>query len=218
MPNFSVEVPLELDGVYTAFEVATAALAIVGNSLVVVMFVRYQKLRTVTNHYVISLSIADLLVGVIGIPFAIATSVGLPKNFEACLFMNSLLLLLCTGSIFSLVAVTMDRYFAILHPMTYTTTSSKSTARVVIGVSWILASVVGLLPLMGWNLGRPPVPRCFFMEVIDLKYLVFIYFITMLLPVAFLAIVYVKIYRVVREQVSGILEYSQQSTVRMTQI
>ena len=36
---------------------------------------------TFTNYYVISLAVADLLVALVGIPSAVATSVGLPSNY-----------------------------------------------------------------------------------------------------------------------------------------
>ena len=200
--NFdNITVPTPIDIPYTIIEIVVAVAAVFGNSLVILVFVRFHILKTVTNYYVISLAIADLLVGIIGIPCAIATSVGLPPNFQGCLFMNSLLLLLCTSSIFSLVAVTVDRYWAIIHPLSYPAMMTSRRALVVIALSWVLASIVGLLPSMGWNKGEPTGPRCFFMEVIDLRYLVFIYFATILTPSAFMAVVYVRIYWAIKSQV-----------------
>ena len=200
----NITVPVTLDTVYATIEVITAIAAVIGNSLVIVVFIKFEILRTITNYYVISLATADLLVGVIGIPCAIATSAGLPPNFQACLLMNSLLLLLCTSSIFSLVAVTVDRYWAIMYPMTYPLRMTHQRALIIIVVCWTLASVVGLLPSMGWNKGEPPEARCFFMEVIDLRYLVFIYFSTILAPSAFMAVVYFRIYRAIKYQVGDL--------------
>ena len=59
---------------------------------------------------------------------------------------------------------------------------------------------------MGWNLGPPAIPRCFFMEVIDLRYLVLLFVLTIILPSLFMAIVYVKIFVEVRRQVSCIVK------------
>ena len=162
---------------------------------------KFKYLRTITNHYVISLSVADLLVGLIGIPCAIATAVGLPRNFYGCLFMNSLLLLLCTSSIFSLVAVTMDRYWAIMYPMTYSAKANHKKTLFVIFFCWVLAAIIGLLPLFGWNNGRPREARCFFMEVIDQRYLAFIFFATILAPSVFMSCVYALIYKEIHKQV-----------------
>ena len=194
-------VPSDVDYVYAGVEAACAVAAVVGNALVVCVFARYVVLRTVTNYYVISLAVADLLVGLVGIPSAISTSVGLPRDFHACLLMTSLLMLLCTGSIFSLVAVTLDRFWAIMYPFSYTTTMTTRKALAVIAACWTLATVIGLLPVMGWNRGRPPEARCFFMEVMAQRYLVFIFVFTIVAPSIVMAIAYARIYRVVKQQV-----------------
>ena len=199
--NSSISVPLPLDPVYATVELICAVLATCGNSLVILLFVRYKALRTVTNYHVISLAVADLLVGVIGIPSALATSIGLPYNFQACLLMNSLLMMLCTSSILALVSVTVDRMWAIMWPFTYPTRMTHKNSLVIICLSWVLATLIGLLPSMGWNHGHPAEPRCFFMEVMDLRYLVFIYLATILAPSVFMAGVYYRIYRAVSRQV-----------------
>jgi adenosine receptor A2a len=139
------------------------------------------------------LAVADLLVAVVGVPSAIATSVGL--------LMNSVLMLFCTGSILSLVAVTVDRFWAIVHPLTYTAEMTKRKATTAIAICWTLATAIGLLPVAGWNQGPPEQPRCFFMEVMDFRYLTFIYFATIVAPVLFMAFVYAVIYSAVRRQV-----------------
>jgi hypothetical protein len=106
--------------VYTLLESIVAITAFFGNLLVVVVFIQDKRLRKVTNFYIISLSIADLFVGLIGIPSAILTRWGIPHDsFEICLTMLTLLVVLCTISILNLVAVSLDRYWAILHPLDY---------------------------------------------------------------------------------------------------
>ncbi|XP_017491118.1 PREDICTED: 5-hydroxytryptamine receptor 1A-alpha-like [Rhagoletis zephyria] len=106
--------------VYTALEAAVAVCAVFGNLLVIVVFLQDRRLRKVTNFYIISLSVADFLVGAIGIPSAILTRIGIPRNsIRLCLTMLSLLVVLCTISILNLVAVSLDRYWAILHPLDY---------------------------------------------------------------------------------------------------
>jgi adenosine receptor A2a len=113
---------------YMACEVLVAVCAVIGNALVILVFHRERRLRRRTNYYIISLAIADLLVGLLGIPFAILASMGLPTNLHACLFTVSLLVVLCTISIFCLVAVSVDRYWAILHPMGYSRNVRTKTA------------------------------------------------------------------------------------------
>ena len=200
--NRTAGTSISFDIPYIVVEIFIGLTSIIGNGMVILVFLLNENIRTVTNFYVISLATADFLVGLVGIPSAIATSLGYPEQFTACLMMNSVLLLLCTGSIFSLVAVTIDRFWAIIHPLTYPIRMTPKTAKLVLLVSWVMATIIGLLPVMGWNLGQPAHPRCFFMEVIDTSYLVFLYFSTILAPSAFLAVVYFKIYQAVKYQVS----------------
>lgn len=51
---------------YMVCEVAVGLVAIVGNTLVVVAFKRERRLRRLTNYYIVSLAVADLLVGLLG--------------------------------------------------------------------------------------------------------------------------------------------------------
>lgn len=121
-------VPVELDMPYAVLEILVATVAVVGNAMVILVFWRERRLRRRTNYYIVSLAVADLLVGLLGIPFAIMASIGLPTNLHACLFTVSLLIVLCTISIFCLVAVSVDRYWAILHPMGYSRNVRTKTA------------------------------------------------------------------------------------------
>ncbi|KAI4462188.1 olfactory receptor and adenosine receptor [Holotrichia oblita] len=126
--TFMMSSPGELNLYYAAFEVLVAIFAVVGNAMVIFVFRKERKLRRRTNYYIVSLAAADFLVGLLGIPFAIMASVGLPSNLYACLFTVSLLVVLCTISIFCLVAVSVDRYWAILHPMGYSRNVRTRTA------------------------------------------------------------------------------------------
>lgn len=126
--NATSSVSSELNLPYTVCEILVAICAVLGNGLVIVVFGKERRLRRRTNYYIVSLAAADLLVGLFAIPFAILASIGLPTNLHACLFTVSLLVVLCTISIFCLVAVSVDRYWAILYPMGYSRTVRTKTA------------------------------------------------------------------------------------------
>lgn len=194
----------DLDPVYATVEVISALLSIVENFFVVFLFVRDRSLRTVKNYYVLSLATADLLVGLVGVPSAVAVSVGLPRDFRLCLVTTSLLLALCTASIASLVAVTVDRFWAIVLPLAYPAVMTPTRARAFIAVAWAVAVGVGSLPSLGWNRGPPAEARCFFVEVTDPGYLVFLYFATIVAPSVGMAILYAVIFRTVQVQVVAV--------------
>ncbi|XP_063821946.1 adenosine receptor A2b-like [Ostrinia nubilalis] len=194
----------ELHAAYTTLEILVALVAVVGNAMVIYVFRRDRRLRRRTNYYIVSLATADFLVGLLGIPFAILASVGLPRNLYACLFTVSLLVMLCTISIFCLVAVSVDRYWAILHPMCYSRNVRTKTAIVIISVCWVAGAGVGLLPLFGWHAAESA-PGCYFVDVMDYNYLVFLYFATIVTPSVLLAAFYAHIYRVVVKQLSAVV-------------
>ncbi|XP_067211124.1 adenosine receptor A2b-like isoform X2 [Linepithema humile] len=193
-------VETELNLPYTVCEILVAICAVFGNGLVIIVFSKERKLRRRTNYYIVSLAAADLLVGLFAIPFAILASIGLPTNLHACLFTVSVLVVLCTISIFCLVAVSVDRYWAILHPMRYSRTVRTKTAIGIICVCWIAGTLVGFLPLFGWNAGETSDHRCMFTKVMDYDYLVFLYFATIICPALLIAAFYAHIYRVIVKQ------------------
>lgn len=197
--------PAPLSLPYVISEVLVAVVAVIGNALTITVFVLERKLRRRTNYYIVSLALADLLVGVFGIPFAILTSVGLPRPLWACLFMLSTLLVLCTVSIFCLLAVSVDRYWAILHPLRYSRVMTARIARRIILVCWVAGTLVGLLPVMGWyNTTNEYEEVCFFVEVMSYNYLVFIYFATIVIPGLLMVVFYTHIYTVVLKQLRQI--------------
>lgn len=59
---------------YFVIEILVAILAVIGNFLVITVFLREKRLRRRTNYYIISLAFADFFVGILGIPFTILVS------------------------------------------------------------------------------------------------------------------------------------------------
>ncbi|KFB42561.1 AGAP000445-PA-like protein [Anopheles sinensis] len=197
-----VEVGLNVP--YAMLEGLVALMAIFGNLLVILAFKRERRLRRRTNFYIVSLASADLLVGTLGIPFAVLASIGLPRNLHACLFTISLLVVLCTISIFCLVAVSIDRYWAILHPLAYSRNMRTKTTLYIISVCWLVGSVIGFLPLFGWH-ENPDEDACLFVKVMNYDYLVFLYLVTIIIPAVLLLAFYIHIYRVIVRQRQQIL-------------
>ncbi|XP_015685565.1 adenosine receptor A2b-like [Protobothrops mucrosquamatus] len=102
---------------YIAVELLMAGLAIAGNVLVCWAVALNSRLKTATNYFLVSLAVADVAVGLLAIPFAVTISVGLTTDFHGCLFLACFVLVLTQGSIFSLLAVAVDRYLAIKIPL-----------------------------------------------------------------------------------------------------
>ena len=127
--------------------------AVLGNILVIASVASNRKLRTITNFYVVSLAMADLLVATLVMPIAIVVQITGRWWFGviACDIHVSFDVMLCTASILNLCCISLDRYFAITKPLEYSTKRSKRLALIMICITWIVAALVSCPPILGWR-------------------------------------------------------------------
>ncbi|KAL4714532.1 hypothetical protein ACJJTC_006578 [Scirpophaga incertulas] len=81
---------------------------------------------------------------------------------------------------------------------------NRSFGNLIISVCWVTGAGVGLLPLFGWHAAHSA-RGCYFVEVMDYNYLVFLYFATIVTPSVLMAAFYAHIYRVVVKQLSEVV-------------
>ncbi|KAM9836008.1 adenosine receptor A1-like [Aulostomus maculatus] len=195
-----------LKGLYIATEFIIAVLAISGNLLVCVAVSRNKKLRTVTNYFLVSLAVADILVGLVAIPCAVLTDLGRPHHdLPLCLVLLSILLVLTQSSILSLLAVAAERYMAILLPFQYQRVMSPRNAWLALLVTWVMGGISGSVPLMDWQRQPADSDHCIFTCVVDMSYLVYFnFFCCLLLPMVAMLIIYSHIFLTVRRQLRRI--------------
>ncbi|XP_021386164.2 histamine H1 receptor [Lonchura striata] len=126
---------------------------IVMNILVLCAVKMEKKLQTVGNLYIVSLSIADLIVGVAVMPLNIVDllSPAWPLGLEACLFWLSMDYVASTASIFNLFILCVDRYRSVQQPLQYLKYRTKMRASLLILGVWLL-SFTWVIPILGWHL------------------------------------------------------------------
>jgi len=95
-----------------------------------------------------------------GIPCVLAANKGLPTNFLGCLAVNSVIIVLTQISVFGLLVIAVERYYAIRYPYDYCRYGTPRLAAAVIVASWLAGLGVGLLPMFGWNRGASKSCRC----------------------------------------------------------
>ncbi|NWV23162.1 HRH1 protein, partial [Origma solitaria] len=127
-------------------------ITIVMNILVLCAVRTEKKLQTVGNLYIVSLSVADLIVGVAVMPLNIVylLSRGWPLGLEACLFWLSMDYVASTASIFNLFILCMDRYRSVQQPLRYLKYRTKMRASLMILGVWLL-SFTWVVPILGWH-------------------------------------------------------------------
>ncbi|NXY33391.1 HRH1 protein, partial [Pomatorhinus ruficollis] len=125
---------------------------IVMNILVLCAVRTEKKLQTVGNLYIVSLSIADLIVGAAVMPLNIVDllSPRWPLGLAACLFWLSMDYVASTASIFNLFILCMDRYRSVQQPLRYLKYRTKMRASLLILGVWLL-SFTWVIPILGWH-------------------------------------------------------------------
>ncbi|XP_053605647.1 tachykinin-like peptides receptor 86C isoform X2 [Plodia interpunctella] len=87
-------------------------LAIVGNTLVIWIVLAHRRMRTVTNYFLVNLAVADLLMATLnGAPnFVFLVTAHWPFGAATCTASNFTANLTVSAGVFTLVAITVDRY------------------------------------------------------------------------------------------------------------
>ncbi|XP_062564674.1 D(3) dopamine receptor-like [Armigeres subalbatus] len=168
---------------------------VIGNTLVILSVITTRRLRTVTNCFVMSLAVADWLVGIFVMPPAVAVHLlgSWPLGWILCDIWISLDVLLCTASILSLCAISIDRYLAVTQPLNYSRRRrSKRLALLMILVVWVLALAITCPPILGWyEPGRRELTQCRYNQ--NEGYVVFSAMGSFFIPMAVMIYVYVRI-------------------------
>ncbi|XP_054460276.1 D(1) dopamine receptor-like [Anoplopoma fimbria] len=184
-----------------------------GNFTVCAAVCRFRHLRAkVTNIFIVSLALSDLLVAVLVMPWKAAAEVagfwpfgGFCKTWLACDIMCS------TASILNLCVISVDRYWAISSPFLYERSMNRRVASVMIGVTWTLSAVISFVPVqLNWHRADPAVeehaPRG---ESVDgscdsslsRTYAISSSLISFYIPVAVMIVTYTRIYRIAQMQI-----------------
>lgn len=134
----------------TIVMVAVMLLAVIGNFLVIMSVIRFEKLRaTVTNYFILSLAAADLLVAIVVMPFNASIEITDKWIFGRimCDIFNSNDVLFSTASILHLCCISLDRYIAILNPLHYETKITKRRVVLMIIGTWVSSLLISYIPI-----------------------------------------------------------------------
>ncbi|XP_059579586.1 gastrin/cholecystokinin type B receptor [Alligator mississippiensis] len=141
------------------------ALSVLGNALVVAVLALNRRLRTVTNAFLLSLALSDLLLALCCMPFTLIPNLMGTFVFGdvVCKLMAYLMGVSVSVSTFSLVAIALERYSAICNPLQSRAWQTRSHAARVIASTWLLSALL-MLPYAVYSttvpLARPPLYQC----------------------------------------------------------
>ncbi|XP_074839302.1 gastrin/cholecystokinin type B receptor [Carettochelys insculpta] len=131
-------------------------LSVGGNALVVGVLALNRRLRTVTNSFLLSLALSDLLLALCCMPFSLLPSLMGTFVFgtPVCKLMAYLMGVSVSVSTFSLVAIAMERYSAICTPLQARAWQTRSHAARVIAGTWLLALLL-MVPYAVYSTTKP---------------------------------------------------------------
>lgn len=127
--------------------------ALFGNALVIISVHRHRKLRVLTNYYVVSLAVADMLVALCAMTFNASSELTDAWLFGplVCDIFNSLDVYFSSASILHLCCISVDRYYAIVRPLEYPVTMTHRTVCFMLANVWLWPAFISFVPIFrGW--------------------------------------------------------------------
>ncbi|XP_034445314.1 adenosine receptor A1-like [Hippoglossus hippoglossus] len=196
--------------VYTVVEGLISVACCLGNMLVVcaVCVGLRDSLREPTFCFLVSLAVADFLVGVAAVPLAVILDGWVSLTPDLCLLLSCVVLVLTQASVLSLLAIAVDRYLRLHIPLRYKSLATQRRTWLAVSMCWILSCLLGFTPLFGWNNYSPlmsdstnassssPIsPPCTFLSVISLPFMVYYNFLgCVMAPLLVMTLLYIRIF------------------------
>uniref|UniRef100_A0A4W6D1Q9 G-protein coupled receptors family 1 profile domain-containing protein n=1 Tax=Lates calcarifer TaxID=8187 RepID=A0A4W6D1Q9_LATCA len=193
------------------FLVLLSVITICGNFLVIISIIYFKQLHTPTNYLILSLAVADLLVGIVVFPFSMAFSLSSCLYHEGlfCKVRSSCDISLSTCSILNLCCISVDRYYAVCQPLTYRSKINHCVVVIMILVSWGISALIGIGVIIAGLNNEKCEDRCL-IDVLMANTIGPIF--SFYLPVIIMLCIYLKIFLVAQRQARSIHNTNCQST------
>ncbi|XP_007253635.3 D(1) dopamine receptor [Astyanax mexicanus] len=191
---------------------------LLGNTLVCAAVTKFRHLRSkVTNFFVISLAVSDLLVAILVMPWKAVTEIaGFWPFGSFCDIWVAFDIMCSTASILNLCVISVDRYWAISSPFRYERKMTPKVAFVMISVAWTLSVLISFIPVqLNWHKAQPTslalsngsggVPlmdNCD--SSLNRTYAISSSLVSFYIPVAIMIVTYTQIYRIAQKQIRRI--------------
>ncbi|XP_078079812.1 substance-K receptor [Mustelus asterias] len=130
--------------------------AVCGNVIVIWIVLAHRKMRTVTNYFLLNLAVGDTAMAAFNTTFNFIYAAHNDWYFglHYCRFQNLVPITAVFASIYSMTAIALDRYIAIIHPLK--PRLSSSSTKIVVGVIWLLALALAF-------------PQCFYAHIVQVE-------------------------------------------------
>nr|BAO01084.1 neuropeptide GPCR A34 [Nilaparvata lugens] len=130
--------------IWTSLFGAMLLVSTTGNTTVIWIVLAHRRMRTVTNYFLVNLSVSDLMMSLLNCVFNFIFMLNSHWPFGSvyCTINNFVANVTVAASVFTLVAITLDRYMAIMRPLRHR--MSRRRARLLIAVVWASSCLLAL--------------------------------------------------------------------------
>ena len=149
-----------------------------GNTLTITSIAKFEALRKPSSSFIISLSVADIVAGLVT-PFYVSMNYIGIRHLSAeqekvlCLFTLSMVTFSGSLSLYSLLAISVERFIAVFYPFKHAVWFSQTRVNVVIISMWTLFLSIALVPFFGIHKWKPDI-ECTYINVLNRSYMLFI--------------------------------------------
>uniref|UniRef100_A0A8C1IEM3 G-protein coupled receptors family 1 profile domain-containing protein n=1 Tax=Cyprinus carpio TaxID=7962 RepID=A0A8C1IEM3_CYPCA len=174
------------------------------NLLVIISISHFKKLHTPTNLLILSLAVADMLVGLIVMPIEATRLIETCWYFgdTFCRLFLAMMGLLFSASLSNLVLIAADRFVAVCHPLLYPQKITTTKTLIIVSLCWFCSSAynTGMVTSISHKkyacYGECTIMVTSDWTVIDL-------FLSFLIPCTLIITLYLRIFYVAHQQVKS---------------
>ncbi|XP_022703771.1 tachykinin-like peptides receptor 99D isoform X1 [Varroa jacobsoni] len=140
--DYALFMPIYMEVIWCILFSVMIVVAACGNLIVIWIVLAHKRMRTVTNYFIVNLSIADTMVSTLNVIFNFTFMLRSEWWFGEwyCKFSNFVALVSVSASVFTLMAISIDRYMAIMHPL-HPRMSRMMTLNIALCI-WLLAGLL----------------------------------------------------------------------------
>ncbi|XP_063086877.1 histamine H2 receptor [Cavia porcellus] len=199
---------------FTVYKVTISVILIIlilvtvaGNVVVCLAVGLNRRLRSLTNCFIVSLAVTDLLLGLLVLPFSAIYQLSCKWSFSKvfCNIYTSLDVMLCTASILNLFMISLDRYCAVTDPLRYPVLITPARVAISLVFIWVISITLSFLSIhLGWNSrnetskDNDTIVKC--KVQVNEVYGLVDGLVTFYLPLLIMCITYFRIFKIAREQ------------------
>ena len=186
---------------------------IVGNILVIFTVIQRGKFHQRTYVFVISLAIADLLVGILVMPLSLfhlyrsgSQWYNVLNDHHICVMSTSFDVMFTTTSILHLMCMTIDRYLAVAYPLKYSRLMNRTFVILLLLLCWMISAILSFGLIFGdvHHIGIDKTEvACSAMPCaleVNIWYAVFGSIVAFYVPSVFMVLCNIKLYLVVKKR------------------